>query len=216
MPINGTVGQTQVTRVGEGKSKALRLMRDGSLATFDWKQAFAFEGKCYQMQLGTEDAPIDSTTSIDDALVTGVIDVPEGAVAMPYFAQLVVGVWSASVLLNFMIEIDNAKVRYSSGGTAFTPLNLHTGMPNNSGCKCYVGPDVTTLAKTSDGSIEAYRESIEVNVGDAADYWPKMEYIPIVCPIVEGPASILYHAGASGDCTIYGNIKWLELRKDDV
>ena len=214
MPIKGVIAQTEVTRGKEGDSKELRLMRDGSLATFDWKQVLAFEGKVYLMQMGTEDAPINSTTSIDAELVTAIIDVPDGSVAIPLWAQMVVATWTTSALVNFMIEVDNAKVRYSSGGTAFTPLNIHTGMPNGSGCKAYVGPDITVADKTTGGSLELYRESIELNVGDAADYWPKMEYIPVVSPIVQGPASILYHAGAgSADVTMYGNIIWAELRK---
>jgi len=216
--IKGIAAQTtSVVRSGEGDDKILRLMRDGSVPTFDWKQSLALEGKVYLMQLGTEDAPIHATTSIDDQLVSGVIDVPDGAVAIPLFAQCVIALWSAADLLNFMIEVDNGKVRYSSGGTAWTPLNFHTGKADNSGCTCYVGADVTVAAKTSGGSLEVYRESIEVNVGDAADYWPKMEYIPVVCPVVEGPGSILYHIGSTnGDASFYGNIVWAALRKGEV
>ena len=70
--------------------------------------------------------------------------------------------------------------------------------------------DIVAAAKTSGGSLEVYRESIEVNVGDAADYWPKMEYNPVVAPVVVGPASVLVHFGADADLTVYGNLMWAE------
>ena len=214
--VRGKIGQTQVNRGTEGDYKFIRQMRDGSAATIDWKQSFALEGNVYTVQMGTEDAPINATPTIDDALVSGVIDVPEGAVAIPLFAQCAIALWSASTTVNFMIEIDNAKVRYSSGGTSFKPLNYHTGMVSRSGCVAYVG-DVTVASKTTGGSLEVYRESIEAQVGDAADYWPKMEYIPVISPVVEGPASILYHIGsANGDMSFYGNIVWAELLQSDV
>lgn len=215
--IRGKIAQKQVARGSEGDMKYPRLTRDGSLATIDWRQVLAFEGNCYMMQIGAEDAPVDGTTAIDDTLVYGVIDVPSGAVAIPLWAQAVVGTWGSSVLLNYMIEIDNAKERYSSGGTKWTPLNIHTGTANSSRCTCYVGADVTTSAKTSSGSLELYRESIEVNVGDAADYWPKMEYNPKICPVVEGPGSIVMHLGSNtGDVGAYANIIWAELDSDSV
>jgi len=214
--IKGQIAQTEVNRDSEGTNKLFRLMRDGSLGTMDWKQSFVFEGKAYMMQIGTEDAPVASTTSIDAELVMGVIDVPDGAVVIPVWAQYVVGTWTSAALINFMLEVDNAQVRYSSGGTAWTPLNLHTGMANGSACTCYVGTDVTVGDKTSGGSLEIYRESMEVNLGDTADYWPKMEYIPQASPVVKGPGSIVIHAGATADVTGYTNIMWLELNKDDV
>jgi hypothetical protein len=178
----------------------------------DWKQALALEGRGFMVQIGTEDAPVASTTSIDDTLVWMLIDVVSGTTAIPFFAQAVIGTWTTATLINYMIEIDNAKVRYSSGGTSFTPLNLRTDAPIASTSAVYVGTDIVTSAKTSSGSLEVYRESMEVNLGDAADYWPKMEYTPSVCPIVIGPASILVHHGsASADTTSYGNMMWFEV-----
>ena len=177
----------------------------------DWRQALIIAGRGYMLQFGTEDAPIASTTSIDDLLVTAVVDVPSGTSAIPLYGQGVVATWTTATLINYMIEVDNTKVRRSSGGSAFTPLALRTDAPIASASTVYVGPDVVTSAKTSGGSLEIYRESIEVNVGDVADYWPKMEYSPLVSPVVVGPASIIVHFGAAtADMTVYGNLMWVE------
>jgi hypothetical protein len=176
------------------------------------------EGRLFLMQLGTEDAPIDSTTSIDDELVWGCVDVAAGTVAIPVYGQAVVGTWQDGTLFDYMIEIDNAKARYSSGGTAFTPLNMRTaGNAIASTSSAYVGTDVTVTAKTTGGSLEVYRESIEVNVGDVTHYWPKMEYKPLrdagVPPIVVGAGSVLIHLGCTNgtDPTCYGSLQWFEI-----
>ena len=185
----------------------------------DWKQAYVLSGRAFMLQFGTEDAPVTSIGSIDDQLAMATLDVPSGTTVVPLWGQGVVGTWTTATLINYMIEVDNAKVRRSSGGTAFTPLCLRTDLDNGtgsagvSGCTVYVAgaSDIVTSAKTSGGSLEIYRESMEVNSGDAADYWPKMEYNPVISPVVVGPASVLVHFGAAtADMTVYGNLMWAE------
>jgi len=184
----------------------------GDINNADWKQAYVLSGQAYMLQFGAEDAPVASTGSIDDQLAMASVDVPSGTTIIPFYAQGVVGTWTTGALINYMIEVDNGKVRRASGGTAFTALALRTDAPRTSGCTVYVAgaSDIVAAAKTSGGSLEVYRESIEVNVGDAADYWPKMEYNPVVAPVVVGPASVLVHFGASADLTVYGNLMWAE------
>lgn len=186
--------------------------RDGALYIADWIQGLVVEGRGYMLQFGTEDAPINSTTVIDPTLVEASVDVAAGLTMIPFWGQGVVGTWQTAALINYMIEVDNGKVRRTGGGTAFTPLNLHTGSSLSSDATVFVGPDITTAAKTTAGSLEVYRESIEVNVGDVADYWPKMEYIPAYPPIVAGPGATLVHFGCTSvDMTVYGNLMWCEI-----
>ena len=178
----------------------------------DWKQSYVLSGRAFMLQFGTEDAPVASTGSIDDLLAMATVDVPSGTTVIPLWGQGVVGTWTTGTLINYMIEVDNGKVRRASGGTAFTPLSLRTDSLRSSACTVYVagGSDIVAAAKTSAGSLEVYRESIEVNVGNAADYWPKMEYNPVIAPVVIGPASVLVHFGAAADLTVYGNLMWAE------
>jgi len=190
----------------------------GDINNADWKQAYVLSGRAFMLQFGAEDAPVASTGSVDDQLAMATVDVPSGTTIIPMWGQGVVGTWTTGALINYMIEVDNGKVRRSSGGTAFTPICLRTDKKNGtgsagvSGCTAYVAgaSDIVAAAKTSGGSLEVYRESIEVNTGDAADYWPKMEYNPVIAPVVVGPASVVVHFGASADLTVYGNLMWAE------
>ena len=190
----------------------------GDINNADWKQSYVLSGRAFMLQFGDEDAPVASTGSIDDQIAMASVDVPSGTTIIPMWGQGVVGTWTTGALINYMIEVDNGKVRRSSGGTAFTPICLRTDKKNGtgsagvSGCTAYVAgaSDIVAAAKTSGGSLEVYRESIEVNTGDAADYWPKMEYNPVIAPVVVGPASVVVHFGASADLTVYGNLMWAE------
>ena len=190
----------------------------GDINNADWKQSYVLSGRAFMLQFGTEDAPVASTGSIDDLLAMATVDVPSGTTIIPLWGQGVVGTWTTGSLINYMIEVDNGKVRRASGGTSFTPLSLRTDSLRSSACTAYVagGSDIVAAAKTSGGSLEVYRESIEVNSGDAADYWPKMEYNPVIAPVVVGPASVLVHFGAAADLTVYGNLMWAELPSANI
>lgn len=195
---------------------AAHSTRDGALFVSDWIQGLIIEGRGYMIQSGTEDAPSNSTVKIDPQLTWQIIDVPVNIALLPFWAQAVQGLWGAGTKLNYMIEIDNAKNRDDSSGTAFTPLNLNTASSNVSATSAYVNTTtaagITTLSKTTDGSLEVYRESIEVNVGDKADYWPHFEWKPRVIPVVEGLGAIVTHLGwDGGDTQSYGSIMWCEV-----
>ncbi len=174
------------------------------------------------VRVGDEDAPIDLETAIDDTTAFLLVDVASGTTVIPYFAQGVVAVWSDGNLVNFMIEIDNAKARYASVGTAFTPINLRTDAPIASTSTVFrsADADILTLSgKTAGGSLEIYRESIEINMGDAADYWPKMEWTPAVYPVLVGPASFIVHFGAADggtEPTGYGCAQWAEVPSSSI
>ena len=214
MSLVGLRAATTPVRVGEDDVKDIAGTRDGALHTVDWLQALILEGRGFSIQMGTEDAPVDLTVAIDDILVWALVDIPAGTTAIPIFAQGVIATWSDGTLLNMMIEIDRAKTRYASGGTAYTPLNLRTDTPIASLATAFVDADTVPSAKSVGGSLEIYRESIEVNVGDAADYWPPMEYEPDHPEMVVGPASMIFHFGAANGGTAptgYGSMQWIEM-----
>lgn len=217
MGLSELVAATTPARVGEKDPVNWHGLRDGAGVTIEWIQALILEGRGFLNQIGTEDAPVLATGSIDDQLAFGIVDVPAGTTAIPYFAQAVIGTWTTATLINFMIEIDNAAVRYSSGGAVFSPLNLRTDSPIASlagqdasvfGCP----GDIITTARGALQGLELFRESIEVNVGDAADYWPPFLWEPKRSPFIVGPGSFIMHLGsATADMTAYGVMKWIEL-----
>lgn len=192
----------------------LRSTRDGAVAVIDWKLMLSMEGRAFQIHAGEENAPIEICPAIDDQKGFMLCDVPDGVAIIPTYAQAQIGVWqAAATLFNFMIEVDNTKVRYSSTGTAAVPLNMNTASTNRSACICYVG-DVTPAAKTVGGSLELYRESVEVAFGNTGDYIPAFTWEPDVAPVIVGPASLIIHFGCTpgnGDPTGYGLLQWIEL-----
>ena len=105
----------------------------GNQVSMDFFTWAALVGRVYQIQLGDEDAPVDSTAAIDDLLVWAVVDVPSGVKIMPVRAEAHIATFTTATLVNALLEVDPSKVRYSSGGTAQTPQNLHTGKANASG-----------------------------------------------------------------------------------
>lgn len=214
--VNSTTIRAATTpvRVSENDFMPITGTRDGAIWVVDRLQALILEGRGFSLQFGTEDAPIDLTVAIDPILVTALVDIPAGTTAILIFAQGVVATWSDATLLNFMLEIDRGKTRFSSAGTAYTPLNLRTDTPIASLATGRVGPDVVAAAKSVGGSLEIYRESIEVNVGNVADYNPPMRYEPDKPEMVVGPASMIVHfGGANGgtDATGYGSLQWIEI-----
>lgn len=212
--IRGRAGiSDNIQNSADGFPVDARAFKDGTLAVIDWRMIKVMEGKVFQIQLGTEDAPIASTTSIDDALVWAVVDVPTGYIAIPIRAECHVATWTTATLINAMLEVDNGKVRYTSGGTAFVPLNLNTGSSAASGCSAYVGTDITVAAKTALGSIEVARMTFGEDAKATATADEKCFIYDDVCPpYVKGPGSILLHFGAAtADVTGYGLLKWIEL-----
>lgn len=220
------IRQNSYGNYSEDQVREARGNKRGELVVSDFWLQSALDGRVFAVTLGTEDAPIASTTSIDDQLVWAVTDVPVGTVVIPAQAQVAIGTWTTSTLLNFMLEADFGKNRYSSGGTAYTPSNLRGDYPRASVCTSYVGTDVTVAAKSTvggqDGSTEFHRASYEVNLGDAADGLPGQELDwrgkdvgPV--PIIDGVGSFLFHLGsASADVTAYGFYHFIELPTESV
>jgi hypothetical protein len=216
------VGTVPVRHTSDGELLNLRGFRDGSLVTMPQLQALIFEGRGFLAYAGTEDAPIDVETAIDDTTGFLLIDVATGTTVLPFFAQGVMGVWQDGTLLNFMIEVDNAKTRYSSAGTVFTPINLRSDAPIASTSTVYRSADagiLTLAAKTSGGSIELYRESIEVNLGNAGDHQVVHEWRPDNPPYLIGPAAFIVHFGQTSggtEPTAYGSMQWVEVPTSSI
>lgn len=222
----GIVKQNGYPNYSENQERPARLNKRGELVVADFQLQAALDGRAFAVTLGTENAAINSTTSIDDQLVWAVTDVPVGSVVIPVQAQVRIATWTTATLINFMLEADFGKNRYSSGGTAYTPSNLRGDYPRASACTTYVGPDVTVAAKSTvggqNGSTEFHRSSIEVNLGDAADWFPEESFnwrlkdvgTP---PIIDGVGSFLVHFGvATADVTGYGFYHFIELPTESV
>jgi len=200
---------TTLRSLGDEAKVRATMNEYGCPVTMDFWDYMSLIGRVYTMHLGTENAPIDTTTAIDDQLVWGVVDVPSGVTIAVLEMSAHIQDLTTGTLAEFMLEIDT-KARYTSGGTAFTMLNMYAGASNASGLTAYVGTDVTVAAKGS-GSREIARHAVgnDAKATQTADentnwIWRPQRYVPIV----SGAGSVLMHVGAAtADMKAYGSLK---------
>lgn len=79
---------TSVTRVTEGQTRQVRLMRDGAMVGMDWVQAAVAEGRVHGVNTGTGTAPTTLNPIFGDALQDLYIYVPAGTVIIPLDIQV--------------------------------------------------------------------------------------------------------------------------------
>jgi hypothetical protein len=207
--------------VADGNSDRAIMNRVGSLVVTDLMTQLILSGYGYHMQIGTEDAGVASTTSIDDQLAWMVCDNQAGSAMLPLLFEVNIGVLAGATLAMSMLEVDKDKVRYSSGGTAFVPANLRTDDPNSAGGSFYVGTDVTTAAKSAvPNSVElARKEWVENALADTIGY--PMASNPVVYSMKDRPLMVLldassvvcHHGAATADATSYGVLQFAQFPK---
>ena len=213
------VRHSSIPAISEAVAERAIINRMGMQVVIDFFDQLILSGLAYHVQLGTEDAGVNSTTAIDDALVSLLIDNNAGYAMIPLLYEVTPGVLSTATLVQAMLEIDMAKKRYSSGGTAFTPRNLHAQAPASLNGAAYVGPDITALAKTAvPDSVELARKFFtEDALADSIGYpgaWDPCVYSVKKRPmaITYGVGSVLGHFGsASADVTGYAVIEVAQL-----
>ncbi len=188
-----------------------------------WTQ-MVLDGRTFHMQIGTESAPVASTTVVADTLVWMVLDGAVGTTYIPALYEVDVNTLASATIPEAYLEIDRAKARYSSGGTAFVPENLRTDRPRVSvAVNPVVGTDVTLSAKTAvPGSMEIghytwFEDAIATGTGTDVGKHYRLMATERTLGVVVGVGSIACHFGAAtADVTGYGCIQWVELPSESV
>lgn len=197
---------------GEGNAQRAALNRAALQITVDLIDHLVLAGYAYHVQIGTEDAGVASTTSIDDELVWMLVDQNDGYATIPLLCSVAFDFADTSVNGDLMLELDMDKNRWSSGGTAFTPENLAKDGSRSYNGSAYVGTDITTAAKSAvPASVEFARKALtEDAVTDPTT--GKMAYNPVLYSAKLHPlakvvdtGSVIVHFGAgTADFTGYG------------
>lgn len=199
-----------------GADRAL-LNAFGAQVVVDFWTQLALSGYLYHMQIGTENAPVNSTAALDDELVWLLVDQTAG-VLIPALYEINVANWATGTLAEAMLEVDSAKNRYTSGGTAFVPEPLNNRDYRVFSGDAYVGTDIVAEAKTAvPGSIELARkvfseDAIATAVG--SDFPPAVVYSAQNRPIAvqQGTVSLLGHFGAAtADVSGYGVLQFAQI-----
>lgn len=217
----GLVRHTSWPAVGESSGERPILNRMGALVVTNLVDQLVLAGLAYHMQIGTEDAGVASTTSIDDALVWMLADNLAGYAMIPLLYEVNVGVLAGATLCMSMLEIDKDKVRYSSGGTAYVPANLRSDDAHSATGSFYVGTDITAAAKTAvPNTVEfARKEWTEDALADTIGYpgaWNPTVYSirtrPMICVVGVGSV-VCHHGAATADATGYGVLQFAQFDK---
>jgi len=215
--------QGALQEFANGGAPRARGNRRAEQVVIDFWTQLLFDGRLYHLQLGTEDAPIASTAAIDDALVWAVVDNPVGMCLIPFRAQVLIANWTTATLVNSMLEADMAKVRYSSGGTAFTPRNLRADAPyaySGGATGAYVGTDITAAAKSAvPDSVELHRGQVVEDAqatpaADAAslafDYTARLHG---QVALIDAGSLVLHHGATTADVNSYGMLQFAQFDK---
>ena len=220
----GRVRQNSYEDYSEGQDRFARLNRRGELVIMNFFDQIVLDGRGYHMQIGTEDAPVNSTTSIDDQLAWAVADNTVGYAMIPLLFEVVFDLADTAVNSDIMLEWDKDKVRYSSGGTAFVPANMRGDDPRAAVGTFYVGTDVTVAAKSAvPNSVELARrapnEDVITDPTTGKFGWDPVIYSCKTRPIVVGTdaCSFVLHVGAgTADLNAYGVFQFAQLPKESV
>ena len=216
-----TIFQTRHSTFGalgeEEKDRAV-TNRLGSVIVTDLYTQLILSGYAYHQQIGTEDAGVASTTSIDDELVWMLADNPDLLAMIPLLYEVTPGVYGGATILYSMLEVDKAKARYTSGGTAYVPSNLRTDDDKTASGTFFVGTDVAALTKsTVPDSVElARKQYTEDALADTLGYpgiWDASVYDINKRPacVLVGVSSLLCHFGTNNtDATGYGVLQFAQ------
>lgn len=230
----GRVRQNTYENYDEGQNRLARLNRRSELVVTDFYTQMALDGRTFGVQIGSMDSAskINTTAAApSDTVVWALTDAASGVTIIPVQVQVAVQTWQTSTLIDFMLEADMGKVRFSSvgGGGEFTAINTRGDSPRAANSTSYVnlgtGAGITAAQKStiggSEGSYEFYMTAIEVSVGNAADaatnagfrWCAKDDGSP---PVITGPGSFLLHFAAAADMEAYGNYRFIELPSGSV
>lgn len=221
--IVGAVVDQASTAYADGREAQIRANRRGELVVADFWTQMLLDGRLYHVQIGTEDAPVASTTAIDDELVWMLIDQDAGYVTIPFASQITIANWTTATLVGSMLEADFAKARYTSGGTAFVPENMRSDTPFAYQGTAYVGTDITAAAKSAvPNSVEFHRGTLVEDAQAtpaAADAAIAMSYSArrdALVAIVGVGSLIVHHGATTADVNSYGYIQFLQLDRTKV
>ena len=194
----------------------------GEVLNIPWYQAWINKGRVYQDSPSTVATGLTvATTSYAATTPVWMMDVPAGTTVIPISMHARQVGTVAGGVIKVILSADRI-ARYSSGGTAKTPINVKIG-PAASGpvtgarastCSVYTG----ATAAAVNTHIELFSTFLTMDVGASTlpgslqtiFQWPQNPLEPL--PQLVGPSSLLWHtfAGTTNATWSYRFV-WLEV-----
>ncbi len=210
----------------EGGQDRAVVNRIGFQVVVDFFTQLTLSGFTYHIQFGTENAGATFTADIDDQLAMFLVDNSTGNALIPLLYEVNPGVIAGALLLQTMLELDKAKNRENTGGTAFVPENLNGSDANSFNGSAFVGgaSDIVPLAKSAvPDSVElGRRDFLEDALANTIGYpgaWDVEVYSVHRRPMAVGldTCSLVGHAGAGTAQPVgYGVLQFAQVPKSYI
>lgn len=207
------VQQNAYAALGENQQARLRANRRGEIVVPDFRIQLVQDGRVFQISnpaVETAIAAGHATAFSETANVAFIVDFPSGTTGIPLEVSLRQGGTAAGGATITALITQDRIVRYSSGGTALTPINLRDDAPNSTAAVAYYG--ATAAAVNTD--ILLYGALVAMDVTPAIDTWtPGINWEPSVPPVLVGPASLVIYtfSGTTPTPSWFFRIVWAEI-----
>lgn len=210
--FEGVVQQDAYAPSPEDTLKPVRLNPRGELVVPDWMTQLALDGRVFNISNLTIETVALGSTSFADTDPFILVDVPTGTTIIPLEVLLAQGGTVAGGVITVLITTDDG-LRFSSGGTAVTPINLRKDDPITSATSAYVGDATAIVAAANVDADTIWAGLLDQDVTDPNStenvIWTARNYIP---PILIGPASLLIFAFAATTAPgLFWSVKWAEI-----
>lgn len=97
--------------------------------------------------------------------------------------------------------------------TAETPVNMHTGSGNTSGCTVKSATTANMTNPTLSMELDRAVQTADVQGTAANALWNRLEllYEPNCPPMITGPATLLIYWGGTAQTDGYAQVEWIEI-----
>ena len=209
--MRGVVSQDAYVGVAEQGYPAVRMNPRGELIVPDWMTQLALDGRVFNISNVTIETVALGSTSFVDTDPFLLIDVPSGTTIIPLEVSLFQGGTVAGGIITVIITTDDG-LRFSSGGTLITSINMRKDDPIASSVSAYVG-DATAIVAAANVDADTlyvvrFQEDVTSPTTTEMCFWSARTHIP---PVLIGPASLLVHAFAATTAPgLFWSVKWAE------
>lgn len=213
---------SSVQGVSEGAEVFLRMMRDGSLVSANWKQAAVLQGLCYMVNVGAFSTPITgggNGAAIDLDQPEFVVSIPTGTSILPLRVEVCCAVPiltadSEEAEIVVAVDQDVANTSGGGGGTTEVVYNMNTLKGASSACAVTsaITADITTAPVLD---LELMHKLLLGDFGDATGIsHPELYglYEPAASPVLNGPCMLIGYWGGTVAVTGFAVVQWMEFR----
>ena len=190
----------------DGNWMAARALRDGTLSVADFALVASMEGRVFAANMGVVTSPVTTaaTTAITNTIAHAWIRVPDGTVAFPLYASLVIESSAATTQIEGSILTCNNDIGTSGAAAAVGPVALNQQAGVTSSC---FARQLATASTAPTTPIELTRFSAAASAVNQRFEWNAQETLSF--PVVRGAGTWAIYLGGNA-VVYYDQMVWAE------